>query len=141
MSLNKMLIIGNLGADPDVRFSANGNKMATINVATSDKYKTKDGEQKETTEWHRVVAFKGIADIMERYLKKGSKVYIEGPKRTRPWNDNNGNKNYTTEIICKQIEMLGGGESNGGKYKPDSNGDANGNVGSRDVDLDEDLPF
>lgn len=108
-SVNKVIIVGNLGRDPEVRYTPDNNAITNISVATTDRYKDKHtGEQKEITEWHRVVFFNRLAEIAGEYLKKGSQVYIEGKLRTRKWTDNNGVEKYSTEIIADQLQMLGG---------------------------------
>jgi len=105
--INKCILIGNLGADPDVRQTQGGSSVATLSVATSEAWKDKQtGEQKEKTEWHRVVAFNRLAEIMGEYLKKGSKVYIEGKLQTRKWQDQSGADRYTTEIVTNEMQML-----------------------------------
>ena len=118
-SLNKVTIIGNLGKDPEVRFMPNGGAVANITVATSDTWKDKQtGEQKEKTEWHRIVMYQRLAEIAGEYLKKGSKVYMEGRLQTRKWQNQQGADQYTTEIIVNDMQMLdsrgqGGGQSGG----------------------------
>lgn len=108
-SLNKATIIGNLGRDPEVRYSANGDPIANLAVATTDRWKDKaTGEQKEATEWHRVAMFGRLAEIAAEYLKKGSQVYIEGKLQTRKYTDKEGVERYTTEIIASEMKMLGG---------------------------------
>ena len=105
--INKVILIGNLGADPDVRQTQGGSSVATLSVATSEAWKDKQtGEKKEKTEWHRVVAFNRLAEIMGEYLKKGSKVYIEGKLQTRKWQDQSGADRYTTEIVTNEMQML-----------------------------------
>jgi single-strand DNA-binding protein len=107
--VNRVIIIGNMGQDPEVKYMQNGNAVANITVATSEAWKDKNtGENQEKTEWHRVVAFRKLAEIIGEYLKKGSKVYIEGKLQTRKWQDQNGNDRYTTEIIADQMQMLDG---------------------------------
>jgi len=114
--VNKVILIGNLGKDPEVRYAANGAAIANITLATSESWKDKNtGEQVEKTEWHRVVFFRRLAEIAGEYLKKGSKVYIEGKLQTRKWQDNNGQDRYTTEIVASEMQMLdsrGGGSAN-----------------------------
>ncbi len=116
-SLNKVTIIGNLGADPEVRSTANGSRVATISVATSRQWNTPSGERQEKTEWHRVVLWNSktypLADIVEKYLKKGDKVYIEGRIEYRTWEDREGNTRYTTEINAREMIMLSGRGSSG----------------------------
>jgi len=105
--INIAMIIGNLGNDPKTTVASNGNTIASFSVATSERYKDKNGQQQEQTEWHRVVVFGRLAEICEQYLKKGSRVYIEGRLQTRQWEDKNGNKQNTTEIVAKEMKMLG----------------------------------
>ena len=136
--VNKVIIIGGLGNDPDIRYTGDGKAIANLSVATSEGWKDKQtGENKEKTEWHRVVAFGKLAEIMGEYLKKGSKVYIEGKLQTRKWQDKSGNDRYTTEIVANDLQML---DSKGsGESKPVSK--------SQDFqappadDFDDDLPF
>lgn len=113
-SLNKVVLIGNLGADPEVRSTAGGARVATLSVATSRSWNNQSGERQEKTEWHRVVLWRQLADIAERYLKKGDKVYLEGRIEYRTWEDREGNTRYTTEINAQDMIMLsprgGGGE-------------------------------
>jgi single-strand DNA-binding protein len=121
--LNKVTLIGNLGADPEVRYMPVGDAVANITLATSMRWKDKQtGERKESTEWHRVVFFRRLAEIAGEYLKKGSQVYIEGHLRTRKWQDQNGQDRYTTEIVADEMHMLGsrsGGTSSfGGEQAP-----------------------
>lgn len=105
--VNKAIIIGNLGNDPEQKSMPNGNAVVNITVATSESWKDKQtGQQQEKTEWHRVVAFNRLAEIMGQYLKKGSKVYIEGKITTRKWQDQSGNDRYTTEIVANEMQML-----------------------------------
>ena len=110
--INKVILVGNLGQDPEVRYMPNGGAVCNITLATSESWKDKNtGEQHEKTEWHRVVAFRRLAEIMGEYLKKGSKVYIEGKLQTRKWQDQQGQDRYTTEIIADEMQML---DSRGG---------------------------
>ena len=107
-SVNKVILIGNLGKDPDVRHLENGTTVANFPIATSENYKDrKTGEKVSQTEWHNIVVWRGLADITERYLKKGDKVYIEGKLRTRSWQDQDGNTKYTTEVVADNLTMLG----------------------------------
>ncbi|MBT4122839.1 MAG: single-stranded DNA-binding protein [Candidatus Ruthia sp.] len=106
-SVNKAIIIGNLGNDPDVRFMPSGGAVTTISVATTESWKDKNtGENQDRTEWHRIVMFNKLGEIAGQYLKKGSKVFIEGQIRTRKWQDKNGQDRYTTEIVGDQMQML-----------------------------------
>jgi len=113
--LNKVMLIGNLGKEPEIRSTQSGTAVATFNVATTERWKDKEGQMQETTEWHRVVAWQRLAEICGEYLHKGSNVYIEGKLQTRKWQDQNGNDKYTTEIVASEMKMLsprGGTEDN-----------------------------
>lgn len=115
--INKAILIGNLGADPEIRYTQSGTQVATFNIATSERWKGQDGQLQESTEWHRIVAWRRLAEICGEYLNKGSRVYIEGKIQTRKWQDQNGNDKYTTEIIARDMKMLtprGGGSDGGG---------------------------
>ena len=115
-SINKVILIGNLGKDPEVRHLENGATVANFSIATSETYKDrKTGEKVSQTEWHNIVAWRGLAEIAERYLKKGQKVYIEGKLKTRSWQDQDGNNRYSTEIITDNLTMLGNNNSNDSK--------------------------
>ena len=104
--LNKVMLIGNLGADPEVRFTPNGTTVAIFRVATTKKWTSKSGEAQQQTEWHNIVAWRRLAEICGEYLSKGSRVYIEGELQTRKWKDKDGNNRYTTEIVVKEMKML-----------------------------------
>lgn len=104
--VNKTTIIGNLGADPEIRYTQSGDQVATFSVATTERWKDKSGQQQEATEWHRVVAWRRLAEICGEYLGKGSMVYVEGKLQTRKWQDKNGAERYTTEIVAKEMKML-----------------------------------
>ncbi len=122
--INKVILVGNLGNDPEVRYSANGAAIANISIATSESWKDKNtGEQQERTEWHRVVMFNRLGEIAGEYLRKGSQVYIEGKLQTRKWQDQNGQDRYSTEVVASEMQMLGGrGEGGGGgQMRPQSN--------------------
>ncbi|MCX8048475.1 MAG: single-stranded DNA-binding protein [Methylohalobius sp.] len=106
--INKVILIGNLGADPEIRYTPSGEAVAALRIATSDVWKDKNGEQQERTEWHRVVLFGRLAEIAGEYLKKGRQVYIEGSLRTRKWQDRDGQERYTTEIVGREMQLLGG---------------------------------
>ena len=125
--INKAIIVGNLGKDPEVRYANNGSAIASITVATSEQWKDKNtGEKQERTEWHRISAFGRLAEIMGEYLKKGSQVYIEGRIQTRKWQDQSGQDRYTTEIVANEMQMLGnrgGASMGGGAPAPDFNQD------------------
>lgn len=114
MSLNRVMLIGFVGADPEVRYlgdASNGTKVAQLRVATSEKYKDKDGNVKEHTEWHNVVAWRQLADIVEKYVKKGTQLYVEGKLSTRQWEDNAGVKRYQTDVVASTLQLLGKKES------------------------------
>jgi single-strand DNA-binding protein len=123
-SVNKVILVGNLGADPEVRYLPSGDAIANIRLATTDRYKDKaSGEMKEATEWHRVAFFGRLAEIVSEYLKKGSAVYIEGRLRTRKWQGQDGQDRYSTEIVADQMQMLGGrGGAGGGAGMGDDGG-------------------
>ena len=148
--VNKVILIGNLGQDPEVRYMPNGGAVCNITVATSETWKDKNtGENQEKTEWHRVVMFRRLAEIAGEYLKKGSKVYLEGRLQTRKWQDQQGQDRYTTEIVADQMQMLdsrGGGSadfaparsgSSAGASKPQSEPQA----APADSGFEDDIPF
>ncbi|MDR9414923.1 MAG: single-stranded DNA-binding protein [Gracilimonas sp.] len=151
-SLNKAMIIGNLGQDPEVRYTQNNTAVATLSIATGERYKDSNGEWQERTEWHRVVAWGRTAEVCQQYLTKGSKVYIEGPIQTRSWEDKEGQKRYTTEVKALRMVMLdspsntgqGGGkpqqqnQNQGSQQQPMS---SNVELDSNFDDMDDDLPF
>jgi single-strand DNA-binding protein len=161
-SVNKVIIVGNLGRDPETRYMPSGDAMTNIAIATTDKWKDKtSGEQKEATEWHRVAFFGKLAEIAGQYLKKGSQVYVEGKLRTRKWTDKDGVEKYTTEIIADTMQMLGSRQGMGGAsaddggygggapaQRPASGGGSAGGA-SRPAskpapnfsDMDDDIPF
>jgi len=163
-SVNKVILVGNLGRDPEVRFSQSGQKIVNMSIATSETWKDKQsGDRKEKTEWHRVVVFdERLADVCERYLKKGSKVYLEGSLQTRKWTGNDGIEKYTTEVVLPRFNgvmtMLdgrgeggGGGGYGGGSSDDggsswdgpgnDSAGASGGGGGGGRSDLDDEIPF
>jgi single-strand DNA-binding protein len=107
-SVNKVILIGNLGADPEIRFTPSGAQVANVNLATSESWTDKSGEHQERAEWHRIVLWRKLAEIAGQYLKKGSRVYIEGKLQTRSWEDQKGQKRYMTEVVANNIEMLSG---------------------------------
>lgn len=119
-SVNKVILIGNLGKDPEVRYMPDGKAVANITIATSERWKDKTtGEKQERTEWHNVVFYSPLAEIVGQYLRKGSSVFVEGRLQTRKWQDKNGQDRYTTEIIANEMKMLGGrGEQGGGASPP-----------------------
>ncbi|UAB78882.1 single-stranded DNA-binding protein [Erythrobacter sp. SCSIO 43205] len=169
-SLNKVMLIGNLGADPEIRSFQNGGRVANLRIATSENWKDKNtGERREKTEWHTVAIFSdGLVNVVERYLKKGSKVFVEGKLQTRKWQDQNGNDRYSTEVVIQgmggTLTMLdgggygggqggggqgggygGGGQGGGGGWNQggggQSGGSAGGSSGGGYDDLDDDIPF
>lgn len=119
-SVNKVILVGNLGADPEMRYTAAGDAKCTLRLATTESWKDKSsGEKKEHTEWHRCVAYRRTAELMGQYLKKGSQVYLEGQIRTRKWKDNDGQDRFTTEIDVSDFQMLGGrATGDGGQREP-----------------------
>lgn len=144
-SVNKVIIVGNLGADPETRYMPNGDAVCNIRVATTESWKDKQsGEKKEITEWHRVVFYRKLAEIAGQYLKKGSQVYLEGRIRTRKWTDKEGQERYTTEIEANEMQMLG--KSDGQeprqqqKQGPDKQPES-GNSGGGFNDFDDLIPF
>lgn len=148
--VNKVILIGNLGADPEVRYTPNGNAIANATLATSTTWRDKQsGELQDRTEWHRIVFFNRLAEIVGEYLHKGSKVYIEGSLRTRKWQDKSGIDRYTTEIIANEMHMLDsrGGAGEGGHqggYQNNQYSNSNNNANQEPVDVglsDDDIPF
>lgn len=156
-SVNKVILVGNLGKDPETRYMPNGDQVTNITVATSETWKDKNsGEQKEATEWHRVVFFRRLAEIAGQYLKKGSQVYIEGRLRTRKWQGQDGQDRYTTEIHADEMKMLGkregmgspsgdssreGGNGRAGQDAPAKKPAAQPAAGGNFNDFDDDIPF
>lgn len=128
--INKVIIVGNLGNDPEIRYAQNGNAIANLSVATSETWKDQQGQPQEKTEWHRIVMYRRLAEIAGEYLKKGSKIYIEGKLQTRKWQDQSGNDRYTTEIVANELQMLdsrgdggmGGGNAGGGQARAGQGG-------------------
>jgi single-strand DNA-binding protein len=110
--VNKVIIVGNLGNDPEIRYMPNGNAVANLSIATSESWKDQQGAQQERTEWHKVTMYRRLAEIAGEYLKKGSQIFIEGKLQTRKWQDQQGNDRYTTEIIADNMQMIGGGGQN-----------------------------
>lgn len=143
-SLNKVILIGNLGADPEMRYTPAGRAVVNFRMATTRQWNTQDGERREETEWHRIVAFSKLAEICGQYLKKGAPVYVEGRLQTRSWEDQNGMKRYMTEIVANEMQMLSARQQN------ELVSDAPGGVKSTatevppstpEADSDDDLPF
>ena len=148
-SVNKVILVGNLGADPEIRQTKDGRPIANLSVATSENWKDRNtGERREKTEWHRVVIFnEGLTRIVEQYLKKGSKVYLEGQLQTRKWQDQNGNDRYTTEVVLQgfnsTLTMLDGRSGGGSSFERDGGGmsEQGGSSGGQSYELDDDIPF
>lgn len=146
--INKVIIVGNLGADPEVRYMPSGGAVTNVTIATSESWKDKQtGEQQDRTEWHRVVFFNRLAEIAGEYLRKGSKVYVEGSLRTRKWQDQAGVERYTTEIVAAEMQMLDGkGGSEGGAPRAQSSARSQAPAHSEapaqvSQDFDDDIPF
>lgn len=119
MSVNKVILVGNLGKDPELRYTPSGAAVATFSLATSERYKDRNGEMQEKTEWHNIVTWRNLAEICGKYLHKGKQVYIEGRIQTRSYDDRDGNRKYITEIVADQMQMLGrAGEDAGGYARP-----------------------
>lgn len=116
--INKVILIGNLGADPEIRYTQSGTPVVNFRIATTERWKSQDGQQQEQTEWHQIVAWRRLAEICSEYLQKGSKVYIDGKLQTRKWQDQNGNDRYTTEIVARDMKML--------SPRPSQSGDGGG---------------
>jgi single-strand DNA-binding protein len=128
--VNKVILVGNLGNDPEVRYMPNGNAVANLSIATSESWKDQQGQLQEKTEWHKVTMYRRLAEIAGEYLKKGSQIYLEGKLQTRKWQDQQGNDRYTTEVIADQLQMLGGrNESGGGGGGGQSSGQSGGGQG------------
>ena len=111
--VNKVILVGRLGRDPEVRYTPSGTAVANFSIATSEQWTNKDGEKQERTEWHKIVAWKRLGEICGEYLHKGSQIYIEGRLQTRDWEDRDGNKRYTTEVIAQNMQMLGSANKEG----------------------------
>jgi single-strand DNA-binding protein len=144
--INKVILVGNLGADPETRYMPSGSAVTNLSIATSESWKDKQtGEQKDRTEWHKVAMFNRLAEISAEYLRKGSQVYIEGKLRTRKWQDKSGQDRWTTEIIADEMQMLGGRGGSGGGAAPMSSGQDSGPPGAPPQagpdDFDDDIPF
>jgi single-strand DNA-binding protein len=151
--VNKVILVGNLGQDPEVKYLPNGGAVANITIATSESWKDKNtGEQVDKTEWHRVVFFKRLAEIAGEYLKKGSKVYVEGKLQTRKWQDKNGADHYTTEVVANEMQMLdsrggGSGDFNQNQKAPAQSSPQSSSQPQQAAyapannDFDDDIPF
>ena len=142
--VNKVILVGNLGKDPEVRHLDNGGAVANFSMATSETYKNRQGERVTTTEWHNIVLWTPLAEIAEKFLKKGNQVYIEGKLTTRSWDDQEGNKRYTTEVVGREMTLLGSREDNaGGSAAPMASAapSAASPVSTIPEDDTDDLPF
>ncbi|MEE8321968.1 MAG: single-stranded DNA-binding protein [Gammaproteobacteria bacterium] len=146
--INKVILIGNLGNDPDIRYTAGGAAVANISLATAESWRDKEsGEKQERTEWHRIVFFGRLAEIVGEYLRKGSQIYVEGRLQTRKWQDKEGNDRYTTEIVANEMQMLGsrsGGSANFDSPPPAKTETVAKDTGGTSVpndDFDDDIPF
>ena len=145
--INKVILVGNLGADPDTRYMPSGGAVTNLSIATSESWKDKQtGEPKERTEWHKVAMFGRLAEISAEYLRKGSQVYIEGKIRTRKWQDKDGNDRWTTEVIADEMQMLGGRGGGGGAPMGGSEGYSQPSQPSQPSrgggdDFDDEIPF
>ena len=148
--VNKVILIGNLGNDPEIRYTASGAAVANISLATAESWRDKEsGEQQERTEWHRIVFFGRLAEIVGEYLKKGSQIYVEGRLQTRKWQDKEGNDRYSTEIVANEMQMLGsrggsGGSSSASYEQPASKNEsapAKSSNKSTEDEFDDDIPF
>jgi single-strand DNA-binding protein len=139
-SVNKVILIGNLGADPETKYLPSGDAVTNIRIATSEKWKDKGGEQKDHTEWHRIGFFGKLAEIAGEYLKKGSSVYVEGKIRTRKWQDKEGQDKYSTEIVADRLQMLGGRQRETTTEEPEPTRQEAKVKGGFDT-MDDDIPF
>jgi len=146
--LNKVQLIGNVGADPEIRSMNNGSKVANLRIATSESWKDKNsGEKKEKTEWHTVTVWNdGLVGVIERFVKKGSKVYVEGQLQTRKWQDKDGADRYSTEVVLQgfggTLVLLDGAQSNGGQQAPSQHSEQKSNgYAPQNIPLDDDVPF
>lgn len=147
-SVNKVILVGNLGKDPEVRSTNDGTKVASLTIATSESWKSKSGERQERTEWHRVVIFNDrLVEVAERYLKKGAKVYLEGALQTRKWTDNSGQERYTTEVVLQkfrgELTMLDSRQGSEDQPAPSTgrSGGYGGGAATPATDLDDSIPF
>jgi single-strand DNA-binding protein len=152
MSVNKVILVGNLGKDPELRYTPSGAAVASFSMATSERYKDRNGEMQEKTEWHNIVAWRNLAEICGKYLHKGKQVYIEGKIQTRSYDDRDGNKRYITEIVADQMRMLGranedsggyqrGGDFNQAKPAAPAGGQSGENFENPPFNPDDDIPF
>ncbi|HMQ10263.1 MAG TPA: single-stranded DNA-binding protein [Oligoflexia bacterium] len=144
-SVNKVILIGRLGADPEVKYTQTGAAVANLSVATNEYWKNKDGQKEEKTEWHRVVLWSKLAELASQYLSKGKQVYIEGRLQTRSWEDQNGQKRYTTEIVGNTMQFLSpvaeGGMQSSTQLPPDLPPPSDMPMGANPNDVEDDIPF
>ncbi len=145
MAVNKVMLIGNLGRDPEIRYTTGGQAVANFTLATTEKYTNKAGEKQEDTEWHRIVAWGRLAEICGEYLSKGRMIYIEGSIKTRSWEDKEGNTRYTTEIVARNMQMLGGQGGQGARSEapstPDQKVPTDFDIEDDSFGSDDDIPF
>lgn len=153
-SVNKVILVGNLGRDPETRYAPDGGAITNVSIATTETWKDKNGEKQEKTEWHRVVFFSKLAEIAGEYLKKGSQVYVEGRLQTRKWQDKDGQDKYSTEVVADRMQMLGSRQGMGGGDRADREPPADreaspkaggkppgGKAGGKFDDFEDDIPF
>jgi single-strand DNA-binding protein len=143
MSVNKVILVGNLGQDPSLRYTASGTAVCNFSIATTESYKDKDGNRQEKTEWHSIVAWRQLAEICGKYLTKGKQIYIEGKLQTRKWQDGDGNDRYSTEVVADQMQMLGrAGEGQGQQQeRPAQSQQASKHPEQPSFNPDDDIPF
>ena len=142
MSVNKAILVGNLGKDPELRYTPSGTAVCTFSLATTDRFKNKQGEQQERTEWHNIVVWAGLAEICGKYLTKGKQVYIEGRIQNRSYDDRDGNKRYITEIVASEMQMLGrAGEQGGGGRSSSPMDEPSQDSQEPPFNPDDDIPF
>ncbi len=155
MSVNKAILVGNLGKDPELRYTPSGTAVCTFSLATTDRFKNKQGEQQDRTEWHNIVVWAGLAEICGKYLTKGKQIYIEGRIQNRSYDDRDGNKRYISEVVATEMQMLGrAGDQGGGGRSPSESGGSAGGGGSANqghessggreeppFNPDDDIPF
>ena len=149
-SVNKVILVGNLGADPELRYTNTGTAVANLRIATNEQWTDKNGERQSRTEWHNIVAWGKLGEICGKYLKKGRSIYVEGRLQTRTWDDQSGQKRYTTEVVAQVMQMLGGRPGEGGSdaSEPDTNWESRPHQSQAENEVpvnspatDDDLPF
>jgi single-strand DNA-binding protein len=146
--VNKVILIGNLGADPEMKYTAGGTAMCKFRLATSEQFRDRDGNNQERTEWHKVVVWAKLAEICGQYLSKGRQVYVEGSLQTRSWDDQDGNKRFMTEVVAREVQFLGSGGPGGGSGAGSGSGPSGGGGGGGGQDFggpppapEDDIPF